>query len=38
LFEEDMLHSKEWTHEEYLRRPRSHKFRESVTRLLSPIL
>lgn len=38
IFLEDMEHSKEWTLDDYLKRPRSHKFRESVTRLLSPIL
>jgi len=38
IFEEDLKHSEEWTYEAYLKRPRSHKFRESVTRLLSPIL
>lgn len=38
IFLEDMSHSREWTHEDYLKRPLGHKFRESVTRLLSPIL
>jgi len=38
LYLADIRHSEEWTLEEYLSRPLAHKFRESVTRLLSPIL
>ncbi|WP_027092103.1 cardiolipin synthase [Cohnella thermotolerans] len=38
IFRKDMENSVEWTYEAYLKRPTSHKFRESVTRLLSPIL
>ncbi|MBN2984547.1 cardiolipin synthase [Cohnella algarum] len=37
-FEEDMAFCRELTEEEHLNRPRLHKIRESVTRLLSPIL
>ncbi|CAM3815504.1 cardiolipin synthase [Cohnella lubricantis] len=38
IFQKDMAHSQIWTLDDYMKRPRSHKFRESVTRLLSPIL
>lgn len=34
----DIEHSRLWTYEEYLKRPWMHRLRESVTRLLSPIL
>lgn len=38
IFEEDMAHCRELTLAEHLNRPRLHRIRESVTRLLSPIL
>jgi cardiolipin synthase len=38
IFEVDMQHCKELTYSDYQSRPRIEKFRESCTRLLSPIL
>ncbi len=38
VFEADMADSRQLTYKDYQARPRIHKFRESCTRLLSPIL
>lgn len=38
IFEEDVLHSRALTQEDYNQRPLFNRFRESISRLLSPIL